>query len=238
MRIIDASCTIEASGVKSLLKEMDRHGVERAVIGPAKNFIAVQNKRGNSYVAKAVRRHPDRLTGFAVASPWYGSKAVTGLQRAFDLGLAGLKIYPAIQGFILTDPQIFPLIEFADKARWPVYCVTGTPICAMPLQLAELAERYPRVNFIMGHGGFCDFWNDIPDALARCPNLYIETAYILPSQITAWITEAGIRKFVFGSDHPFSSLGLELKKIELLSADFDKQRILRQNILGVLGRAR
>jgi predicted TIM-barrel fold metal-dependent hydrolase len=215
---------------------MDRHGIERAVIGPAKNFIAVENTRGNSYVAKAARLHPDRLTGFAVASPWYGRKAVAELQRAFDLGLAGLKIYPAVQGFILTDPQIFPLIEFADKARWPVYCVTGTPVCAMPLQLAELAERYPRVKFIMGHGGFCDFWNDIPDALARCPNLSIETCYILPSQITAWIKEAGIGKFVFGSDHPFSSLGLELKKIDLLSEDFDKRRILRQNILAVLGR--
>ncbi len=120
MRIIDASCTIEPGGVKSLLKEMDRHGIERAVIGPAKNFIAVENKRGNSYVAEAVRLHPKRLTGFAVASPWFGRRAVAELQRAFDLGLAGLKIYPAIQGFILTDPQIYPLIEFPDKARWPV----------------------------------------------------------------------------------------------------------------------
>lgn len=238
MKIIDASCTLDPGGVKRLLKEMDRHGIERAVIGPAKNFIAVENKSGNSYVTKAVRRHPDRFTGFAVSSPWYGRKAFAELQRALELGLAGLKIYPAVQGFILTDPQIFPLIEFADKARWPVYCVTGTPICAMPLQLAELAERYPRVKFIMGHGGFCDFWNDIPDALTRCPNLYIETSYILPSQITAWVKDAGVGKFVFGSDHPFSSLGLELKKISLLSENIDRERILGKNILGVLGRIR
>jgi predicted TIM-barrel fold metal-dependent hydrolase len=238
MKIIDASSTLDPGGAKKLLREMDRHGVERAVIGPAKNFVAVENRRGNSYVAKAARRHPHRFIGFAVASPWYGKKAVAELQRAFDLGLAGLKIYPAVQGFILTDPQIFPLIEFADRVRWPVYCVTGTPICAMPLQLAELAERHPRVKFIMGHGGFCDFWNDIPDALARCSNLYIETAYILPSQIAAWIKEAGIGKFVFGSDHPFSSLRLELRKIDLLSEDFDKHRILGKNLLSILGRAR
>jgi len=238
MKIIDAACALDRGGLKKLLKEMDRHGIERAVIGPAKNFIAVENKRGNSYVAKAARLHPDRLTGFAVASPWYGRKAVAELQRAFDLGLAGLKISPAVQGFILTDPQIFPLIEFADKAGWPVYCVTGTPICAMPLQLAELAERYPRVKFIMGHGGFCDFWNDIPDSLARCPNLYIETSYLLPSQITAWINDAGVERFVFGSDHPFSSLDLEIQKISLLRQKIDKKRILGENILSILGRAR
>jgi len=238
MEIIDCACTLLKGRVRELLVEMDRHGIERAIIAPERNFIAVENKPGNSYVAAAVSHHPDRLIGFAVASPWYGRKAVAELERAFELGLSGLKIFPAVQGFILADPQIFPLIEFAEKVGWPVYCVTGTPICAMPLQLAELAERYPGVNFIMGHGGFCDFWNDIPDALSRCPNLFIETSYVLPSQISAWIKEAGIRKFVFGSDFPFSSLDLEIKKINLLGEAVDKQRIFRRNILRALGKSR
>ncbi len=238
MKIIDSACTLRRGRVGELLAEMDRCGIERAVIGPERNFIAVENRAGNRYVAGAVRRRPDRLIGFAVASPWLGPKAVAELERALDLGLTGLKISPAVQGFILTDPQVFPLIEFAEKARWPVYCVTGTPICAMPLQLAELAERYPRVKFIMGHGGFCDFWNDIPDALRRCPNLFIETSYILPSQISAWIREAGIEKFIFGSDFPFSSLDLEIKKINFLGEGIDKQRIFRHNLLRLLGKSR
>jgi predicted TIM-barrel fold metal-dependent hydrolase len=238
MRVIDSACTLARGRVKELLAEMDRCAIEQAIIGPEKKYFAIDNKSGNSYIAHAARQHPDRLTGFAIASPWLGKKALAELNRALDLGLTGLKIYPAVQGFILTDPQIFPLIEFAEKARWPVYCATGTPICAMPLQLAELAERYPRAKFIMGHGGFCDFWNDIPDALRRCSNLYIETSYILPSQITAWIKEAGIGRFVFGSDLPFSSLDLELKKISLLSERIDKERILRKNILRVLRKTR
>jgi predicted TIM-barrel fold metal-dependent hydrolase len=239
MEAIDGNCTLEKkSGIKALLGEMDRHGIERAVIGPAKNFYAVENKIGNQYIAAAVHAHPDRFLGFAVASPWYGKKAIAELERARELGHSGLKIFPAIQGFLLTDPQISPLMDFAEKADWPVWCATGTPICAMPLQLAELAEAHPGVRFIMGHGGFCDFWNDIPDALDRCPNLWIETSYILPSQITAWIETCGIKKFVYGSDHPFSSMALELQKISLLKETIDKGRILGRNILSLLGGSR
>jgi predicted TIM-barrel fold metal-dependent hydrolase len=238
MKIVDCNSTLDKGGVKALLAEMDRNEVERTVIGPARNFVAVENRAGNSYIAAAARRHPGRFVGFAVASPWYGKKAVTELERARDLGLRGLKIFPAVQGFILTDPRIYPLIDFAEKADWPVWCATGTPICAMPLQLAELAETYPRLRFMMGYGGFCDFWNDVPDALNRCPNLWIETSYILPSQITAWAASCGVSKFVFGSDHPFSSLPLELKKIGLLKDAIDKAKILGGNFASFLGRSR
>jgi uncharacterized protein len=233
--IIDSNGTLAKGGVRALLAEMDRHGVERTVIGPARNFAAVDNRAGNAYIAATARLQPDRFTGFAVASPWYGKKAVDELERARGLGLRGLKIFPAIQGFILTDPLIFPLLDFAEKADWPVWCATGTPVSAMPLQLAELAETYPRVRFMMGYGGFCDFWNDVPDALDRCPNLWIETSYIIPSQIAAWVESCGISKFVFGSDHPFSSLPLELKKIALLRPPVDRGRILGGNVGIFLG---
>jgi hypothetical protein len=237
MKISDGNATLDKGRVKALLAEMDGNGVKRAVIGPARSFVAVDNRAGNSYIAAAARRHPDRLIGFAVASPWYGRKAIAELERARGLGLRGLKIFPAVQGFILTDPLIRPLMEFAEKADWPVWCATGTPVCAMPLQLAELAEAFPRVRFMMGYGGFCDFWNDVPDALNRCPNLWIETSYILPSQITAWVAAGGVWRFVFGSDRPFSSLALELKKIGLLKDTIDKEKILGGNLAGFLGGA-
>ncbi len=98
MTIIDANATLERGGVRALLGEMDRNGVERTVIGPARNFAAVENRAGNSYVAAAARRHPDRFTGFAVASPWYGKKAVDELERARGLGLGGLKIFRPFRG--------------------------------------------------------------------------------------------------------------------------------------------
>ncbi len=235
-KVIDSNCTLEKGRTKRLLLQMDRCAVERAIIAPAKNFAAVDNRTGNAYIARAVRENPGRFLGFAVATPWSGKKAVIELERACDLGLTGLRIDPAVQGFILTDPQVFPLIEFAEKAGWPVFCTTGMPIYSMPFQLAELAEKYPRVKFVMGHGAFSDFWYDVPDSLNRCPNLYIETSYILPSQITHWVKVAGIQKFVFGSDYPFSSLSLELKKISLLKTNIDKRRILWENIQSVLGR--
>jgi len=238
MAIIDSNCCLEKGRARRLLSEMDRCGVEKAVIGPSKNHLAVENKSGNSYIGEAIRKHPDRLIGFAVASPWYGMKAVRELERAHGLGLSGLKLNPGVQGVVLTDPQIHPLIDFAERAKWPVYCSTGTPVFSMPFQLAELAEKYPRVDFIMGHGGFSDFWYDVPDTLRRCPNIVLETSYVLPTQLNRWIEDCGIERFVFGSDHPFSSLELELRKIGLLKESIDRKLILGRNILRILGRSR
>ena len=46
---------------------------------------------------------------------------------------------------------------------------------------------------------------------------------------------SGLPRFVFGSDHPFSSLPLELKKIGLLQPPAARDKILGGNIAGFLG---
>jgi len=221
-----------------LIEQMDRYGVNLAVVCPVDEYIVLHNREGNDYILEAVREHPDRLIGFAVANPWYGSQAVEELRRAISEGLRGLKLKSSIQGFSISDEIVYPLIEAATKLHIPIYCHTGTPIFAMPFQLAHLAARYPEVDFIMGHSGASDFWNDVPPVLEMCPNIYVETSKIPPSTIFLLLSHnlTWAERIIFGSNIPVSSYGIELGKINDVVSDREvRAKILGVNMLRLLG---
>ena len=127
----------------------------------------LHNRAGNDLVLGAVRAHPQRFVGFAVANPWYGRAAEEEMRRALGEGLRGLKLHPVIQGFSPNDPLVYPLVEIAADSDVPVYVHSGTAHYGEPFKTAELARRFPQVTFVMGHAGASDFWYNVP----RCQRL-------------------------------------------------------------------
>lgn len=208
---------------EELLRRMDRWGVERAVLCPMDEHIAVRNREGNDLVAAAVRAHPDRFSGFAVANPWYGTEAVEELERALDAGLVGAKFHPVLQGFMIGDPIADPLIRVLERRGRPAYFHTGSANLALPFQLAELALRFPRVRFVMGHLGFSDFWYDMVPAMERAANIWGETSHAVPAYLELVLAAFGGERMVFGSDLPESAYAVEIGKFDLLGLD-ERQR--------------
>jgi len=251
LKIIDAHCHVgqgcglegtphpdplpQGARAERLLGEMDRCGVSAAVIVPADRCIAVYNTEGNDEVLSAAKRHPDRFIPFATANPWYGDRALDELTRAFDLGAAGLKLHPVIQGFQIIDEICFPLVELAVRLRKPIYFHTGTPVCSSPFQLTELAMRYPEGVFIMGHAAYSDYWNDVSASVKCVPNILIETSQHLASFIRTLVEQVGAEKLIYGSDWPKTDMGIEIEKITRYIAGDDLERILGGNIMRVLG---
>lgn len=231
MAIVDVHCHLLPKKESELLKNMDLNEIEISWICPDRKYIAMYNEQGNEYISKAVQAYPDRFLGFAVASPWLESREIKNiLTFAKNNGLSGLKINTKIQGVTLLDESILYMVSIVQEFDWPVYCHTGTPVTAMPLQLAELADKFPSVNFIMGHGGFSDFWYDVPDVMSRCPNVYLETSFIPPSQIQNNININGGDRVVFGSDWPYSDINFELTKNKMLKIDQNTRlKILEKN---------
>jgi predicted TIM-barrel fold metal-dependent hydrolase len=241
MRIRDAHCHLGrgleyAVTAESLLAEMDACGVERAVIVPADRQIAVRNREGNDEVLVAAREHPDRLTAFCTANPWFGDDAVAVIRRAFDAGAAGLKLHPVLQGFSILDPVARPVIEAAvDRCR-PVYFHTGTPVGSTPFQLAELCLRYPEGRFIMGHAAYSDYWNDVVFAVKAAANLYVETSTHLPLVIRLLVEAVGTERVLYGSNYPMNSMNLEIGKItRYITAAADLERIFSANVDRLFG---
>lgn len=224
MPIYDAHCHLGqglsySATAEALLEQMDACGVERAVVVPADRQIAVANREGNDEVLKAERDHPDRLTAFCTANPWYGQAALDELRRAFDLGAAGLKLHPVLQGFGIIDPVTRPVVELAVSLGKPVYFHTGTPACSTPFQLSELCLEYPNGTFIMGHAAYSDYWNDVVAAAKSVSNMFIETSTHLPLVIRLLAEELGVGRLVYGSNYPHNAMPLEIEKITRYLAD-------------------
>jgi len=203
--------------VNGLLQQMDEWSVSHAVVAPSDELVAVYNEAGNGRIVEVVRGHPDRLSGLAVANPWYGAKAVTILQSAFEQGLIGLYLHPGRQGFHLTDEIVDPLVEACIAHDKPIYSHTGTPICAMPFQLAELAARHPKATFVMGHSAWSDFCGyDVIPAAGQAGNILVETSCTTGNFLRRLISEIGAERVVFGSAYPRSRYRHEINKITRL----------------------
>jgi len=230
-KIIDVHCHLNARrDVRALLRRMDELDIEKAAVCAGKAAIAYDNRRGNRMLAGVVKEHPDRLAGFASATPWSGQRGLTELRRSLDAGLRGFKVHSHLQGFRLSDEILDPFVEICREYACPVYCHTGTPVTAMPFQLACLAGRHPEVLFIEGHMGWSDFWYDAAEAARLAPNLYLETSHMFGGTIEAAVRSLGAGRILFGTNAPVSHAGTEVSKIRRLQIpDRDIRAILCEN---------
>ncbi len=240
MKIIDSSLRFRAhemeAEIPALLDTMEKTGISHAVISPSDEYVAVYNSEGNEIIERIVRRFPDSFTGLAVVNPWYGDKGCDILRSAFEENLSGLYLHPGRQGFKLTDSIVFPLIEICAIFQKPVYAYCGTPICAMPFQLAELARSFPQVGFVLGHSSWSDFWYDVEPAAAQTDNITIETSCTTGGMVKLFVESLGDSRVIFGSGYPRSMQENEMKKIKRLNFSSDVySKIMFENAQALWG---
>jgi predicted TIM-barrel fold metal-dependent hydrolase len=135
-------------------------------------------------------------------------------------------LHPAVQGFTAADELIYPLLEAAARERLPVYIHTGPPGSATPWQVVELAERFPETDFIMGHCGATDFWNDVPDAARAARNVWLESSLARPFNFARYMDAAGSSRGIVGSWAPLNDLVFEWDQA---------RRFLRPEVFAVAG---
>lgn len=227
MKVIDGHCHVGTGFLKkqspeTLLSNMDNNEIDMAVICPVEEYIVFDNHAGNQFILECQRAHPDRFVGFAVANPWSGIKGCEELRWGLDEGLRGVKFNTSIQGCFINDQIVYPLIEVAARFDVPVYFHVGTPIYSLPLQLKYLAEDFPTVNFILGHGGYADSWTDILPACKNTKNIFFETSFVSLSLASPELKVLGVDRIIFGSDTPVSSLRAEKEKIMSIGLEKDE----------------
>jgi uncharacterized protein len=208
---LDREYDLTAGG---LLESMDRAGVDRAVIAPVDRSMAVHNREGNDFVLGAAAEHPERFIASCSVNPWYGSEALAEFRRSVSEGARLLVLHPFLQGFVANDELVFPLLDAAADERVPVYFHTGPPGSATPWQLASLAVRFPALDFIMGHCGATDFWNDVVQAASSCPNLYIEASLARPFNFVVHASKLDPARALMGSAAPLNDLEFEWEQMK------------------------
>lgn len=244
--IFDAHCHIgtEHSGshpielsVDELIRSMDRNSISKAVICPIGKGLVVQIAKANDEIANAVKKHPDRLVGFAGGNPWQEDEAVDELERAAkNLGLRGLKLNPDIQGFPASDELAYPLVRRAGELKVPVYVHSGTSPNSQPMEIGELAGACPETTVIMGHMGYDNYFSDAVPAAKQFENLFLETS----RNTQYWTIEDAVKtigadRVVFGTDQPYSRAEVEIASIKSLELESESlEKILGDNISRIL----
>ena len=208
----------EAADMIPVLKKL---GIAHAVAVPSDEYIAVYNREGNSHLRGIADTHHDDYSYLAVCNPWYGAGGLDELDTSFERNAVGLYLHPARQGFAITDPVVLPLIEVCAARGKAVYVHCGTPVCAMPFQLAELAMKFPQVPFVMGHAAWSDFWYDVIPAALKAKNILVETSCTTGGMVRAFIDSLGVERVIFGSGFPQSLPENEISKINRLKLPDD-----------------
>lgn len=164
--------------VEQLVEEMDRAGVTKAAIVQASTYYGSDN----SYIADAVAKYPGRFVGVCSIDV-LADNAVQVMRGWLSRGFGGLRIFTGgathgTDNSILSDPQTFPIWEFAQSAGFPI-CVQTTPD-GLPI-VASLLERFPDVKVILDHLGRPVLEDGPPYAeaqplfaLARFANLFLK----------------------------------------------------------------
>lgn len=203
--------------VDELLAEMDRAGVERAVLLGWYWEQAANCSRQNRFFAECVRAHGDRLSAFATVQPVAGgAAAVAEMRRAMEDGLVGLgELSPHAQGYAADGAEFAAVLAAAAEWRWPVNLhVTDArgPVYPGRTETPQedfcgLARAWPSVRFVLAHwgggralrDGAGQVFENVSYDTAASPLLY--DGGIWPR----FMAEAGVEKVLFGSDYPLNN---------------------------------
>jgi len=108
-----------------------------------------------------------------------------------------------------------------------------------PVELTQLAKKFPQQKFICAHAG--GEWEKGIRSVQEQPNVLVETSGFDPTAgfIEMAVRDLGAQRVVFGSHLPSRSLGTELAKITTAAiSEGDKKLILGENFRGLLKRLR
>ena len=210
---------------------------QEAAVGAA--AAAIQNDE----IARLTREHPDRFAGIATLPMHAPEKAAGELRRAMtELGLHGAMIGSNIAGKNLDDPSFEPLwaaaqeldafmmihpgnVAGADRLRsYYLGNLIGNPldttIAGACLIFGGVLERYPKLNFVMVHGGgFIPYqggrwvhgWQVRPEPkvhLKHSPEKYLDrflydTIVHSKASLEFLVSSVGAGRVFLGSDYPY-----------------------------------
>jgi len=219
---------------ESCIKTMDKYGISRGISAPELG-ITCSMEEGNSEILE-VSEQTDRLLPYCTINPHFPDRIGPELERCFARGAVGIKIHPAIHQVAITDERYYPVYEYASDTGKPVLSHTwGECPVSSPGLCVQVAERFPDIQFILGHTGgtFKGLQESIAAMKEKPANL---TADITGStqflrRIEILCREVTAERVVFGSDSPWIEPGLPLGAIVFADiTDEEKQLILSGNI--------
>ncbi len=220
--------------VSGLTEKMAEFGVDKSVIQP----IVTKPSHTKTLNEWAASVQSDKIISFGSVHP-----DTDDYKRDIDfvcnLGLKGLKFHVEYQNFILDEPRMLPIYDYAFSKGLIILHHAGfdpafkAPYKSSPKQFANVAKQLRGGIMIAAHLGGQMQWNEVEQYLPET-NIYIDTSmgfsYYPHYQFVRIVEKLGSDRVLFGSDSPWSKADEELAAFKGLPLDIEtKKKILYRN---------
>jgi uncharacterized protein len=223
--------------VAVVLDNMDRFGVERAMIG-------VRPEREDAI--RALKEHPDRFFASVEIDPTGGMETLRYMEEMAGLyDVRAFTTFPAGCATPINDKRYWPVYAKCVELDKPIFICAGVPGPRVPMDpqrveyLDEVCWFFPELTVVTRHG--CEPWTDLAVKLMlKWPNLYYSTSAFAPKHypqdIVRYANTRGADKILYAG---YFAAGLTYDRIwgDMDSVAFDEAvwpKFLRDNAIRVL----
>jgi predicted TIM-barrel fold metal-dependent hydrolase len=198
--------------VSLVLRQMDRFGIEKAMIGVGEDSAHV-----------ALKAFPDRFVpSGALVDPNDVMGSVNAIRRDYEqFGIRATSVFPAgtFPQVPIDDPKMYPIYATCVELGIPIFVCAGVPGPRVPFACQEVSRidvvmfDFPDLVFVTRHG--CEPWEDLAVKLMlKWPNLYYSTSAFAPKYypqaIIDYANSRGADKILYAGYFP---MGLSLERI-------------------------
>ncbi len=207
-----------------LLEEMDRLGVDRAVLTSTLSSVA-------DHTLAFVAGHRDRLLLAAtVVNPERPRKVSSEVRsRAGDGTVDLVRVSPLVRQYPLNHALYYPLYVTCEELGIPVSINLGIPgpkvrsRCQDPVLLEDVLIDFPDLVVIGAHMGH-PYEELLIEYMLKWPNLYLSNSaysakYMHPALVRFMGSSRGKGRVLFASDHPFFPMERALAAARSLPLD-------------------
>ena len=186
----------------------------------------------NDFLLTLQRSHPARVRGYAVVNPNFQDHARGELKRCLDAGMIGIKLAASRRA---NDSLLDPICQIAGARGVPVLHhiwqhrrreYSGQE-ASDGSELAALATRHPRVNFLLAHIGGGGDWLHSLAALRGVPNVYVDLSGsgVDGGMLEACLEAVGVERLLWGCDLTIDTGWAKLRYLQQLLPAADVDRI-------------
>lgn len=220
--------------VTGLLNNMDAWNIDISVVQPIITKPS-QTQKTNEWARSICS---ERIISFGSIYP-NTDNYKRDIDFVTDLGLKGLKFHPEYQDFIIDDPGMFKIYDYALSKGLMILFHAGAdpgfppPYKSSPRQFAKIVDAMKGGVIVASHFGGHAQWDDVETHLAG-KNIYLDTSmgfeFFSHEQFVRIVQKHGADKVLFATDSPWSNAKTEIEHLKALPIlESEKNSILYDN---------
>ena len=191
---------------------------------------------GNDCLLALQRAHPTRIRGYCVVNPNFRSHAQAELRRCLDAGMIGIKLAASRRA---NDPLLDPICQVAAQRGVPVLHHVWQhrrreyqgQEASDAVELAQLAARHLKVNFLLAHIGGGGDWIHSLAALRDQPNVLVDLSGsgVDGGMLEACLDAVGVERLLWGCDLTIDTGWAKLRYLEHVLSASDLEQVRWRN---------